>query len=210
MCRTRKTTQFFRRNASILEAFLAFFILLLICFGCIQLYKLTVANMVTEYAAFRGARSSAVGFDDYLVSREARIKAIPASGKMIEPESSLNFDSPQAQFSAETIHAELYMTGERWINYEYWSGGVSTHTNYKCPLYGSTMSTGLVCSTCVKGCPPSFSISQTIRNNETTVDAAFHNYPLTMPLYDLFTRTSTAQIEKSATLTNHAAIFLDE
>lgn len=203
-------TLFFRRDASILEAFLAFFILLLICFGCIQLYQLTVANMVTEYAAFRGARSSAVGFDDYLVSRETRIKAIPASGKMVEPESSSNFDSPQSQFYTETIHAEYYMSGERWINYEYWSGALSTHTNYKCPLYGSTMNTGLVCSVCAPETRPTFSVGQTIKNNETTVSATFHNYPLTMPLYDLFTKERTAKIDKTATLTNHAAIFLEE
>lgn len=206
----RDKTSFLRRDASILEAFLAFFILLLICFGCVQLYQLTVANMVTEYAAFRGARSSAVGFDDYLVVRETKVKAIPASGKMVEPERSIDFDSPQSQFHAETIHAEYYMTGERWINYEYWSGALSTHTNYRCPYYGSTMSTGLVCSICAPDVRPTFSVGQTIKNDETTVSAAFHNYPLTMPLYDLFTKERTVQIEKSATLTNHASIFLDE
>ena len=123
-----------RRYATILEAFLAFLVLLLIFFGIIQLYLLSLANMVSEYAAFRGARSSAVGFVNDLVLREARVKTIPVSGAMVLPERSTDIGDIATQYARERVHIEHYMTGERWLEYEYWAGGQVRHNNYKCHL----------------------------------------------------------------------------
>ena len=58
-------------GSAILESFLSMILLGMILFGILQLFQLVLADMVTDYAAFRGARSAAVGFRDEYAIREA-------------------------------------------------------------------------------------------------------------------------------------------
>ena len=197
------------RNASILESFFALFVLLLILFGVLQLYQFITAAMVTEYAAFRAARSSAVGFSDYLVDREARIKAIPVSGAMVEPYSSKEFGAGQAV--AEQNAIERYMIGERYMDYEYWHSKIMTHKSYRCPLYGKP-TLGSSCHFCkiTHTDGTNLAVTQHVSGDTTTAEVSFNHYPLTMPLYEIFSKKGNITLTKSAELTNHASIFLDE
>lgn len=202
--RTGKRVQY----ASMLESFLAFFVLLLIFFGLLQLYRLTLANMVSEYAAFRGARSSAVGFDDTLVAREARVKTIPVSGHMISPQRSLDIGDPKAQFYHENRAIERYMDGTQYLNYAYWYGERVRHNNYKCEHYGEYLDSGY-CSVCSAGATgsTSLSIDQKADNETTTVNLTFINYPLDMPFYKAFTSKGYLTIRTESELTNHANVY---
>ena len=196
------------RNASILESFFALFVLLIILFGILQLYQIILAGMVTEYAAFRAARSSAVGFSDYLVDREARVKAIPVSGAMVQPYSSKDFSG---QVTSERRDIERYMSGIRYMDYEYWHSEIITHKNYRCPDYGKPLlggSCGICQSTNVSS--TSLSVTQNPSGDTTKAKVTFNNYPLTMPLYEIFTKKGNVTISKSAELTNHASVFLEE
>lgn len=208
--RSGRTGTFKRiRNASILESFFALFVLLIILFGILQLYQFIMAAMVTEYAAFRAARSSAVGFSDYLVDREARVKAIPVSGAMIEPYSSKEIRGEDGFSEQRAI--ERFMSGERYMDYEYWHGKAVTHKSYQCPYYGKTLN-GASCSFCklTHSDQASLSVSQHVSGDTTTAEISFNHYPLTMPLYEIFSRKGNITLTKSAELTNHASIFLDE
>ena len=208
--RSGRTGTFKRiRNASILESFFALFVLLIVLFGILQLYQFIMAAMVTEYAAFRAARSSAVGFSDYLVDREARVKAIPVSGAMVQPYSSREFGAGQT--AAERRAVERYMAGERYMDYEYWHSEIVSHKSYSCPDYGKSMLGGS-CSFCkaTHVDSTSLSVSQQISGDKTTAEISFNNYPLTMPLYEIFSKKGNITLTKSAELTNHASIFLEE
>ena len=61
-----RATMYARRKgehgSAILESFLSMILLGMILFGILQLFQLALADMVTDYAAFRGARSAAVHF----------------------------------------------------------------------------------------------------------------------------------------------------
>ena len=213
MRKMRKNHRFSRRRyATILEAFLAFLVLLLIFFGIIQLYLLSLANMVSEYAAFRGARSSAVGFVNDLVLREARVKTIPVSGAMVLPERSTDMGGIAAQYARERVHIEHYMTGERWLEYEYWAGGQVRHNNYKCPDYGQEIDRGTYCPICKEhGSSASYlTVMQSPSGDTTKFKLNFMNYPLNMPLYREFTDAGRVNIRKTVELTNHAAVYLEE
>lgn len=197
------------RNASILESFFALFVLLIILFGILQLYQIILAGMVTEYAAFRAARSSAVGFSDYLVDREARVKAIPVSGAMVQPYSSRDFGTGSAGIERRAI--ERYMEGIRYMDYEYWHSEIISHKSYRCPDYGKPLlggSCGICKATNVSS--TSFSVSQHVSGDTTTAQVRFNNYPLTMPLYEVFAKDGNINLTKSAELTNHASVFLEE
>lgn len=196
-------------GSAILESYLSFFILLLVFFGLFQLFKLSIARIVTDYASFRGARSSAVGFSNNLVDRETRVKVIPVSGDMVFPESSDDMGTPYEQFYKEKIHIEKYMDGTRWLEYAYWYGRPIRHSNYKCPLYGQLLSEGS-CSVCALTASPSLSVGQHTGSETAAVTVTFNNYPLNLPLHDVYTDSDSIRIESKTELTNHAAVYLEE
>ena len=78
----RKCLKHRERGATIIESMFTIMVLMLILFGLMQLFHVVLARNVAMFASFRGARSAAVGFSDYLVGREAKVQAIPASGPM--------------------------------------------------------------------------------------------------------------------------------
>ena len=64
------------RGSTIIEAVISMLLICLILFGLLQFFYYAAAQMVTDYAAFRAARSETVGFDDIRVSMEGRLKAL--------------------------------------------------------------------------------------------------------------------------------------
>ena len=102
------------RASSIVEAMLCMFLILLLTFGLLQFFYYSVAQMVTDYAAFRAARSVAVGFKEVIAEREAKLKAIAASGKMRFPldtksDAELPFATAIGQFWYERLAIIDYM-----------------------------------------------------------------------------------------------------
>ena len=107
-------------GAAILETFLCMILIGVILFGILQLFQLVVADMITEYAAFRGARSAAVGFRDDLALREALIKAAPASGRMVTPAYGSYSGYGWNQVETEKSLLRGYMQGDRTVQYANW------------------------------------------------------------------------------------------
>ncbi len=116
------------RGAAMVEALLSMFVILLVLFGMLQVFYFFTGQVFTDYAALRGARSRAVGFKEYLVARELRVNAIGGSGILVEPAltsfdvSVSSGDSSANQLTVEKSLIQRYMTGSRWIEYEYWFG----------------------------------------------------------------------------------------
>ncbi len=197
-----------QRGASILESFLAFFILLLIFWGVFQLFQLYLAHMVSDYAAFRGARSASVGFCESLVSREAHVMSVPVSGPMVATRSSRDFASPVEQFYYEQTEFSEYNAGKRWLEYSYWNGEHLYHTNYKCPSYGQSLYGE--CGMCGKcNDRPSLVIQPHYSRETVKVSLLYENYPLTLPFHELFSKSGKIQIRKEVELTNHSGVYLE-
>ena len=70
------------RGSTMIEAVICMLIICLILFGLLQIFYITAAQMITDYSAFRAARSETVGFNEEIVEREGRLKAIAASGRI--------------------------------------------------------------------------------------------------------------------------------
>lgn len=207
------------RGAAILESLLACLLLLLIFFGLFQLFHLSLADMVSRYAVFRGARSAAVGFSDELVARETRIKTIPVSGDRVLPDPGRSDSDPDAffrlssdpavEFGRTKVHIERYMDGTRALSYAYWFGTPVRHDSYKCPLYGQVLESGR-CEICGLRAGPSLQVNQNHSNDTVSVSLRYSDYPMTMPMYEAFSRKGTIDIDASTELTNHASAFLQE
>ena len=197
-------------GAAVLESVLVMVVLLLILSGFLQLFQLSMARAFADFAAFRGARSAAVGFRDFLVQREARIKAIPASGVMIQPEKSRNFDSADEQFAFEKSVIPFFYRGRQYLEYDHWiSGSPEFHTDYHCPYYGlpsSSGGSGCVCS-CASG-KAAVQVETSRTDDAVKTVFRFRDYPFVMPLREAFFQEKGMNISAEVKLTNHASSIL--
>lgn len=108
-------------GAAILESFLCMILIGVMLFGILQLFQLVVADMITEYASFRGARSASVGFRNDLALREALVNAAPASGSMVTPAYSDYAGYNWNRVETEKSLLRGYMQGERTVQYANWN-----------------------------------------------------------------------------------------
>ena len=199
---------------AIIESMLTIMVLLLILFGLMQLFHLNLAGNVAKFAAFRGARSATVGFNDYLVNREAKIHAIPASGPLTEYRTSAEFNSAYEQFYYERTMVPRFMNGNQWMNYEYWGNSPTLyHADYRCPSYGLRKGSGdsvLECTCAAEGGEKPSVITNSNRfGDRVTVNFEFRNYPFRMPMYHAFTNEKSIDIKSGTELTNHSDSYLN-
>ena len=197
-------------GAAILESVLVMVVLLLILFGFLQLFQLSMARAFADFAAFRGARSASVGFRDYLVQREARLRSIPASGIMTEPTESRYFDSAEEQFAFEKSVIPLFSGGRQYLEYDHWlSGASAVHSDYHCPYYGLPSSSGGDGCTCSCATGKAAVYVETSRTDEAVKTVfRFRNYPFVMPLREAFFQGNGMDISSEVKLTNHASSIL--
>jgi len=73
-----------RAGQAYLESILVVFVLLLLLFGFLQTALLYGGRDVLHHAASRAARARAVGFNDWMAEKAARVAAIPVSGHLLE------------------------------------------------------------------------------------------------------------------------------
>ena len=210
----RKCLKRSERGATIIESMFTIMVLMLILFGLMQLFHVALARNVAMFASFRGARSAAVGFTDYLVGREAKVQAIAASGPMTEYRTSAEFGSAYQQFYYERTMVPRFMNGEQWLNYEYWGNTTPVyHTDYKCPSYGLRRGSGDAALECAcsdsYGNSPSTVIDCNRMGDRLTVFFEFRNYPFRMPMYEAFTNDSSIDIKAETQLTNHSDSYLN-
>lgn len=192
-------------GSAILETFLSMLLLGLILFGILQLFQLVLADMVVDYAAFRGARSAAVGFRDEYAIREALIKSAPASGPMVTPDR-----SGYAGWGSVATEQSLlrgYMEGNRHVEYADWVGEDRFHTDYRCPDYGKRLIGG--CSICSRG--RKHYVDATVNGFDQTMRFKFEfmNYPLEIPLHNWLTGHESITISGESELTNHSSAYLE-
>jgi len=194
-------------GAAILESFLCMILIGMILFGILQLFQLVVTDMITDYAAFRGARSAAVGFRDELALREALVKAAPVSGQMVTPSYGAYSGYGRNRIETEKTLLREFMLGERDVEYANWVGKEQIHTNYQCPHYGESLIGG--CSICDSGNQhhvraETLGFGQTIRFR-----FQFEHYPLNLPLHDWLTGQESVTISGESELANHSSAFLE-
>ncbi|HPN84898.1 MAG TPA: hypothetical protein PK821_06130 [Victivallales bacterium] len=186
---------------SILESILSMLALLIVLLGLLQIFQLATAKLLTNYSAFRSIRSYVVGFEDHLIARSSRVAAIGASGKMVYPDNE-SYSSPQAQFEHERIAIPYYISGTRWMEYEYWFGQNEYNPNY---YHQSVI-------------PPQTSLGYSLASSslgESAIAVSFDSYPFA--ILDMADRNrvwltlgESTDISSTAGLMNHSADYLND
>ena len=74
-----------RNGQAMVETVVVMFFLCLVFFLGYEYANLFTAHTVVNYAAARAARARAVGFNDFMCTKAARVSVIPVSGKRLWP-----------------------------------------------------------------------------------------------------------------------------
>ena len=200
-------------GSAILESFLSMILLGMILFGVLQLFQLVLADMLADYAAFRGARSAAVGFNERLAKREALTKSVPASGSMVFPDPSAYAGYQFGSVETEKALLRRYMECRRDVEYANWIGKERFHMNYQCPSYGEPLTGG--CALCSTSGSTHVNTDLQHDNEHVRFRFEFIKFPLNLPLHDWLTGRDTVDIRSDSEddgwveLTNHSAAFLE-
>ena len=103
---------------AMLETVLAVFFITLIFFALFELSRLVTARILTDHAAARAARAKAVGFNDFMCLKSARVALIPVSGRRLWP---------QEDGWNEVSRVPIYLSAEdegrarAVLEYEWWN-----------------------------------------------------------------------------------------
>ena len=118
-----------RRGQAMVETVLAVLIVTAVFFGLFRLSRLLSGKILLEHAAMRVARARAVGFNDFMCTKAARVSVIPVSGKRLWPA-----EDGSLSASEELARVRTYLEspdGARargLLEYEGWGKGkVKTH-----------------------------------------------------------------------------------
>ena len=182
------------RGSTMIEAVICMLVICLILFGLLQVFYVTAAQMITDYSAFRAARSETVGFNEEIVEREGKLKAIAASGRMrfpidmtSESTGSYPFSSAIGQFYWERLAIIDYMKMRRTLKYEYW------HPEYNVNKNHST----------------SYTVTSVSQGDTFTAYAKFLDYPWIMPMRGAFVTEGKLNIEGKSELSRQSTMYLE-
>ncbi len=182
------------RGSTMIEAVICMLVICLILFGLLQVFYVTAAQMITDYSAFRAARSETVGFNEEIVEREGKLKAIAASGRMRFPvdmaagsADSYPYSSAVGQFYWERLAITDYMEMRRTLKYEYWNPADNLNENYS----------------------TSYTVNSASQGDTFTASATFHDYPWIMPMRGAFVTEGKLNIEGKSELSRQSAMYLE-
>ncbi len=107
-----------RRGQAMVETMLAVVFVTFILFGLLQLSHMLTARILLDHAAARAARARAVGFNDFMCLKSARVAMIPVAGKMLWPDDDESFD--EASRVPDYLSAEDESLARGVLEYERW------------------------------------------------------------------------------------------
>ena len=81
-----------QRGQAMLETVIAVLFISFLFLGLFQLSHLMTAKILCDHAAARAARARAVGFNDFMCLKSARVAVIPVAGERRWPEAGTDFD----------------------------------------------------------------------------------------------------------------------
>lgn len=108
-----------RRGQAMVETLIAVLAIMALFFGAYRVSRMLAARTLLDHAAARAARAKAVGLNDFMCEKSARVAMIPVAGRRLWPAA----DDP---FS-EASRVPIYLQAEDWplangiLEYEYWN-----------------------------------------------------------------------------------------
>lgn len=109
-----------RRGQAMIESVLAVLIITSIFLCLFRLAHMLTGKILLEHAAMRSARARAIGMNDFMCKKAARIAMIPVAGKRLWPEGDdFNYAMELGRFG-NYLEAEDWSVARGILDYEYW------------------------------------------------------------------------------------------
>ena len=108
-----------RRGQAMVESVLAVIFVTFVLFFSIYIARMLTAKILVDHAAARAARARAVGLNDFMCVKSARVAMIPVAGRSILPEAEIST-------AAELGRIPIYLASEHpararaILDYEWW------------------------------------------------------------------------------------------
>ncbi len=164
---------------SLVESCVVIGIICLFLMGLFQLSQLYMAREILMFAAGRGARARAVGFNDFMVHKTVRVASIPAAGRMLDRPDNVN--NPSAQRNFERARIPLYLAEEHYGRLS----AILDYTNW-----------------------PEVSHSLIDLGGPRLDCRVRENFPVGNPVFRAFYRGEAVPLSGNATLENHYPLYL--
>ena len=166
---------------SLIESCIVIAVLCLVLFGVFQVSLLYAAKETLTYAANRGLRAKAVGFNQFMVFKTVRVGAIPSAGPMTTPQFSAG---PAEEGNLERPRIPMYLGARNWseldaiLNYDRWDSLDSS--------------------------PPFVAPGGILHM------AVRQKYPLNIAFHEAFYADSSVPIKGEADLDNHYTLYMND
>lgn len=132
-----------RKGQAMIETVLAVLVISFLFFALFRLSRTLEGKILVQHAAMRVARARAVGCNDFMCLKAARVAVIPVAGKRLRPD-----ENDEREDISEVALAHMYMRtldssyADGLLRYEFWDGfeqhpgdgGIST-TKLKTDLF---------------------------------------------------------------------------
>ncbi len=197
---------------SLIESLVVIILISLIFTAMLQISQLFAAREVLSHAAARGARAKTVGFNRWMVEKVVRVASIPNAGRMTEPPFQdpdrtlqdfmatlrpgemwtrvLGIVPSSMQYELERVRIPEYLASRDWpeadatLDYEHWN---DIHAHVGAQLVSDT--NGVISLIHVR-------VSQ--------------DYPLNIPMHNLFYARDRIDLEGESYLENHYPLYIDD
>lgn len=107
----------FRRGQAMLETVLAVLFITVVFLAVFQFAHMVTVKILLDHAAARAARAKAVGFNDWMCLKSARVAMIPVAGRRIWPEAG---EYDEASLMPIYLAAENEAHARGVLEYEQW------------------------------------------------------------------------------------------
>lgn len=176
-------------GGTMVEAFFCMLIICLILFGLLQIFYWSVAKMLCEYSAFYAAKGQALGYNQGIVERAARVALTGVSGA---DESIVPARAPYSRYELSERAADYMMysnAGMYGVDFEYWDPDNHNKTTpYVLVRHGNNLA-----------------------GNYSTAAVSIENMPLLDESFSSFLYVDRVNIPAGeATMYNHSQLYLDE
>jgi len=123
---TTLTSQRRKRGQAMVESTIAMIFILLAFLALFNLTDLIRAKLLVENAAVKCARARAVGYNDFMLRKIARLATMPASGKCLtasdENEGTVSYATRYYRIGSY-LSSEYETQADAILDFEYWKNG---------------------------------------------------------------------------------------
>lgn len=208
-----------RSGATMVESCLVITILALLLFGGVQLSRLFAAREILDNAAMTGARSAAVGFNDFMLSKVMRVATIPNAGHRTVPGDDFHLWRIVNENDPEEGYWDAAQPDD-WVHYSgnLWDSAVRKPQNFKevwlverrrIPLYLGAQHRGRLNG--ILDYADWDTLDSFVRRSDERVSLyAFQEKPIRLAFRRLWVDGDSVDMKAQAELNDHSALYLEE